>query len=127
MRGNPADPAAVLERLRGLDFAEARYLEANLLLGHGRGTEALEVLEAASRGDFDRPYYLPGFLLSRLGQLYDLDGNRRAALRAYRGVRALSYAPPEALEAAAAGLEAPFCWPGAETDDGPPETDAKGA
>lgn len=126
MRGDPSDPAAVLERLRGLDSAEARYHEANLLLAHGHAAEALEILEAASRGDFTRPYYLPGFLLARLGQLYDLDGNRPAALRAYRGVRALSYAPHVALETAAAGLETPFGRPTADADDGAQEADAPG-
>jgi hypothetical protein len=58
--------------------------------------------------DFVEPYYLPGFLLSRLGQLYDLAGRRDAALRAYRGVRALGYAPVEALAAAEDGLQRPF-------------------
>lgn len=121
MRADAPDPAAVLERLRAIDSAEARYLEANLLLTQGHAAEALEILETASRGDFSQPYYLPGFLLTRLGQLYDLDGRRDAAMRAYRGVRALSYAPPEAREAAAAGLERPFRWPsdGAGSEDAP--------
>lgn len=114
MRGEAPDPGALLARLRQLDEPEARYHEANLLLAHGHPAEALELLRTASRGDFSEPYFLPGYLLARLGQLHDLAGERRAALRAYRGVRALSYAPPEALESAAAGLERPFEPPGAE-------------
>lgn len=108
MRVDVPEPGNVIARLRRLEGAEARYHEANLLLAGGHLAEALELLERASRGDFSRPYYLPGFLLARLGQLYDLSGERDGAVRAYRGVRALEYAPPEALAAAAAGLDAPF-------------------
>jgi tetratricopeptide (TPR) repeat protein len=108
MRADAAEPGAVIERLADIDAPEARYLEANLLVQAGDPEAALAVLEAASTQDFVEPYYLPGFLLSRLGQLYDLAGRRDAALRAYRGVRALSYAPPEALAAAEAGLAQPF-------------------
>ena len=102
------EPGNVLAQLRDLDSAEARYHEANLLTANAHVAEALEVLEGASRGDFSEPYYLPGYLLARLGQLYDLAGNRDAALRSYRGVRALEYAPQEAVQVAAAGLEEPF-------------------
>jgi len=108
MRGEAADPEALLGQLQEIDEPESRYLEANLLLQVGEVQEALEVLEQASTLDFFEPYYLPGFLLSRLGQLYDLAGRREAALRAYRGVRALDYAPAEAARAAEAGLERPF-------------------
>ena len=110
MRGDAADPAALVTRLRDLPQPEARYHEANLLLRHGHAAEALALLEQASTQDFQEPYYLPGFLLARLGQLYDLDGRRDAALRSYRGVLALSFAPVEALEAARAGLQQPFRW-----------------
>lgn len=113
MRGEASDPEALLGQLQQLDEPEARYLEANLLLQAGEAQEALEVLEQASTQDFVEPYYLPGFLLSRLGQLYDLAGRRDAALRAYRGVRALSFAPEEARSAAEAGLERPFTLAGA--------------
>lgn len=113
MRGEPPDPGALLQQLQAIDESEARYLEANLLVQAGEPQEALEVLEQASTGDFVHPYYLPGFLLSRLGQLYDLAGRRDAALRAYRGVRALAFAPLEAREAAEAGLDHPFALPGA--------------
>lgn len=110
MRGDVAEPAKLLEQLRELDLVEARYHEANLLLEHGHAAEALERLETASREDFAEPYWLPGYLLTRLGQLYDVDGRRDAAVRAYRGVRALSYAPPEARAAAVHGLETPFAF-----------------
>lgn len=110
MRGDVAEPAQLLRQLRELDVVEARYHEANLLLQNGHLPEALERLEEASREDFAEPYWLPGYLLSRLGQLYDVTGRRDAAVRAYRGVRALSYAPPEARAAAERGLEAPFAF-----------------
>ena len=108
MRGDVAEPAKLLAQLGELAVVEARYHEANLLLQHGHVAEALERLEAASREDFAEPYWLPGYLLSRLGQLYDVAGRRDAAVRAYRGVRALSYAPPEARAEAARGLDTPF-------------------
>ena len=98
----------LLAQLRNLNSAEARYHEANLLLANGHILEALEILEKASQGNFSEPYYLPGYLLARLGQLYDLNSDRNAALRCYKGVRALSYAPVEALEEALRGLEKPF-------------------
>lgn len=102
------EPGPLLAKLREVKAPEARYHEANLLTANGHIAEALEVLERAAQGDFSQPYYLPGYLLARLGQLYDLAGDRAAALRSYRGVRALAYAPPEALQAALTGLEAPF-------------------
>ena len=103
-----AEPQRLLAQLRELDGAEARYHEANIMLASGHGYEALELLEGASHGDFSSPYFLPGYLLARLGQLRDLAEKRDDALRAYRGVLALDYAPAEALEAARSGLEAPF-------------------
>ncbi len=107
-RGDVPEPGNVIAQLRSVELAEARFHEANLLLANGHTAEALNLLEAASRGDFSEPYYLPGYLLSRLGQLRDLAGERGGALRAYRGVRALAWAPREALDAAEAGLAAPF-------------------
>ncbi len=118
MRAEAADPEALLEQLERIGTPEARYLQANLLLQRGGDDEALELLERASAEAFVEPYYLPGFLLSRLGQLYDLDGRRQAALRAYRGVRALSWAPAEALAAAEAGLSRPFEMSGGERIEG---------
>ena len=107
-RGDVSEPGNVIAQLRELQSAEARFHEANLLLANGHTAEALDLLEAVSRDDFSEPYYLPGYLLSRLGQLRDLAGERDGALRAYKGVRALTWAPREALEAAEAGLAAPF-------------------
>ena len=107
-RTDVPEPGNLIAKLRTLTSPEARYHEANLLLVNAHVHEALEVLEKASQMDFQDPYYLPGFLLSRLGQVYDLLENRKAALRAYKGVLALSYAPPEALETARAGLEQAF-------------------
>ena len=43
-----------------------------------------------------------------MGQLLDLAGERERALRAYRGVLALSWAPEEARAVALAGLKTPF-------------------
>ena len=107
-RTDVPEPGNVIAKLRTLTSPEARYHEANLLLANAHVQEALGTLEKASQMDFQEPYYLPGFLLSRLGQVYDLVENRKAAIRSYRGVLALSYAPAEALEAAKAGLERPF-------------------
>ena len=107
-RGEVSEPGNLIAQLRELDSAEARFHEANLLLSNGHTVEALDLLEAASHGDFSEPYYLPGYLLSRLGQLRDLVGERDGALRAYKGVRALAWAPLEALSAAEEGLNAPF-------------------
>ena len=127
MLGDVEDVPSVVRELRAIGTPEARYHEANLLLARGRREEALATLEAASTGDFGEPYFLPGFLLSRLGQLYDLAGRRDAARRAYRGALALSYAPPEALAAAEAGLAAPFDLPaasGGEPGRGPADDTA---
>src|SRR5690606_37714388 len=108
MRGEVDDVAALLSSLASLEDAEARYHEANLLLANAHPAEALERLETLLRMDFQEPYFLPGFALARLGQLYDLADRRREALRSYRGVLALSYAPAEALAAARSGLEEQF-------------------
>ncbi len=105
------EPGPLLAKLREVTATEARYHEANLLTANSHVLEALEVLENASRGDFSQPYYLPGYLLARLGQLYDLANRRDAATRAYRGVLALDYAPQEALETAQAGLKEAFTFP----------------
>lgn len=108
LRGDASDPASLLSALRELEEPEARVAEADVLLANGHVAEALETLEAASHGDFSEPYHLPGWLLARLGQLYDLAERRDDALRAYRGVLALSWAPAAPVEAARQGLERPF-------------------
>lgn len=102
------EPESLLRSLSAIEEPEARYHEANLLLEHGHPAEALERLEKIVGGDFQDPYYLPGFALARLGQLRDLAARREDAMRSYRGVMALSYAPKAAREAAEAGLNAPF-------------------
>jgi len=102
------NPTELISKLKEMDSAEARYHEANLLTMNRHVAEALEVLLTASRGDFSQPYFLPGYLLARLGQLHDLAGERDAALRNYRGVLALEYAPQEAQQVAIDGLQQPF-------------------
>lgn len=108
MQGAAEEPGSLLGALRRLGTPEATYLEANVLLEHDHPAEALEALERAMRSDFQEPYYLPGFVLARLGQVYDMAGRRDDALRAYRGVLALGYAPPEAVDVARSGLTQPF-------------------
>ncbi len=104
--GGGNDPVALLTSLADLPDAEARFHEANLLHGLGHLQEARSRLEALVAGDFSEPYYLPGFALTRLGQLHDLAGDRQAALRCYRGALALDYVPEAAAELARAGLAA---------------------
>ena len=99
------EPGNIIQQLRELDSAEARYHEANLMFANGHLAEALELLEHTSQGDFSQPYFLPGYLLARLGLLRDLAGRWAQAERAYRGVLALEYAPSEAREAAREGLD----------------------
>ncbi|WP_287408474.1 hypothetical protein [Oceanithermus sp.] len=98
----------LLAQLMEIDEAEARFLAAQVYLAAGQAEDAARLMEEVSRGDFSKPEYLPGYLLARLGQLYDLTGQRERALRAYRGVLALSWAPAEAREIALAGVRAPF-------------------
>jgi hypothetical protein len=117
-RGDAPDPEALVRNLRELEGAEARFHEANVLVATGHVEQALALLEAASHGDFSQPYFLPGFLLARLGQLRDLAGRREEALKAYRAVRAVSYAPGAALESAARGLEEPFTGLRPDNPDG---------
>ncbi len=98
----------LLEQLREIGGAEAGYLAAQVYLAAGQVEDAAALLEQVAEGDFHHPEYLPGYLLARLGQLRDLLGERERALKAYRGVLALSWAPKEAREIAQAGLRAPF-------------------
>ncbi|HET8985996.1 MAG TPA: hypothetical protein VFN03_09580 [Trueperaceae bacterium] len=108
MRAEATDSGALLRRLAELDVPEARYHEANLLLADSRPEEALDRLLHLLRLDFQEPYYLPGFALARIGQLYDLAQRREEALKSYRGVLALSWAPAAAVAAATAGIASPF-------------------
>ena len=103
-----ANPEGLIENLEKIASAEASYHIANILLHNGYIDDALAKLVKASKGDFGQPYYLPGYLLARLGQLYDLKANRNMAKKSYRGVLALDYAPKEALETARKGLETAF-------------------
>ena len=98
----------LLAQLSEIGSAEAGYLASQIYLAAGQPEDSLRLLEEVSRGDFSRPEYLPGYVLARLGQLYDLVGQRDKALRAYTAVQALSWAPAEVREIAQAGLRAPF-------------------
>jgi len=98
----------LLEQLREIGGAEAGYLASQLYLAAGQVEDAALLLEQVAEGDFHHPEYLPGYVLARLGQLRDLLGERERALRAYRGVLALSWTPKEAREIAQAGLRTPF-------------------
>lgn len=110
-RGELSEPGNAILRLQDIGTPEARYHEGNIRFAYGQIEEAKACLEIASRDDFSEPYFLPGYLLARLGQLHDLLGDRTAAKRAYKGVRALSYAPQDALGVARGGLERPFTLP----------------
>ena len=116
--GRGDDAASLVSALREVEGPEARLAEAETLLRHGHAAEALELLIETTREDFSDPPYLPGWLLARLGQLYDLDDRREEAKKAYRGVLALAWAPAPAREAARAGLERPFVAAVASEDAG---------
>jgi len=105
---NEEEWSSLLAQLMEIGSPEAKYLASQIYLAAGQTQDALRILEDVSRGDFSRPEYLPGYVLARLGQLYDLAGQRDKALRAYAAVRALSWAPVEVKEIAQAGLRAPF-------------------
>jgi tetratricopeptide (TPR) repeat protein len=98
----------LIGQLMELRTAEARFLASQVYLAAGQVDDALVLLEEVAKADFSRPEYLPGYVLARLGQLYDLTGQRDRALRAYRGVLALSWVPAEARELAMAGVRTPF-------------------
>ncbi len=102
------DWGKLLEGLFALGTPEALYLAAQVYLAAGEWREALGLMEEVFRMDFQRPEYLPGYVLARFGQLLDLAGERERALRAYKGVLALSWAPEEARAIALAGLRTPF-------------------
>lgn len=112
--GDTQDPARLLEALSQLTTLEARAAEADLLLAHGHAAEALDKLRTVLRGEFTNPAWLAGWVLARIGQLYDLDGDREAAVRSYRGTLALAWAPKAAREAASLGLEVPFAFDGSD-------------
>ena len=111
LTGSAEDLEGLYHQLAEMSLPEAEYHQANILFQTGHLTEAAYSLEQTSAGDFFKPYYLPGFLLSRLGQFYDLLGKREQAKKMYRGVRALPFAPAVALDVAISGLDAPFTLP----------------
>ncbi len=98
----PAD--TVLGRLA----LEARFAASGLYLAVGDFESASDLLEAVAMGQFERPSYLPGFVLARLGQVRDLLGVRERAIRAYTAALALRFCPLEAKEVAQQGLLSPF-------------------
>lgn len=102
------DWAALLQGLMEVGTPEALFLAAQIYLAAGQWEDALLLMEEVFRMDFQHPGYLPGYVLARFGQLLDLSGQRERALRAYRGVLALSFAPEEARAIALAGLRTPF-------------------
>ncbi|MFC4425852.1 hypothetical protein [Deinococcus navajonensis] len=103
---------AALEREAGdavTPRAELDAAAAGLCLAVGQLEDARTLLERAAHGlTDDQPRSLAGLTLARLGQVRDALGERELAMRTYRAVLALSYAPHVALETAHAGLEAPF-------------------
>jgi hypothetical protein len=87
---------------------EARFAASGLYLAVGDLESARDLLEAVAMGQFERPAYLPGFVLSRLGQVRDLQDERDMAIRAYRAALGLSWLPLEARQVCESGLERPF-------------------
>ncbi len=99
-----APPNTVLARIA----LEARFAASGLYLSVGDLESARDLLEAVSQGQFERPSYLPGFVLARLGQVRDLMLERPQAVAAYRAALALNYLPHEARTVAESGLLEPF-------------------
>jgi hypothetical protein len=87
---------------------EARFAASGVYLAVGDLESARDLLEAVAMGQFERPAYLPGFVLSRLGQVRDLMAERQHAIRAYTAALALQWLPTEARNVAQSGLETPF-------------------
>ncbi len=107
-RTEVANPEELLESLEAIASPEAYYHMGNILLHNGHFDAALEKLVAASKTDFSQPYFLAGYLLARLGQVYDLQGNRNMAQKSYRGGLEFDYAPKDAITAAQEGLAQAF-------------------
>ncbi len=102
----PADTALARMAL------EARFAASGLYLAVGDWESARDLLEAVAMGQFERPSYLPGFVLARLGQCRDLMLERERAMRAYTAALALAYCPSEARAVASLGLLEPFSLSG---------------
>ncbi len=102
------DWAVLLQQLKEMESPEALYCAAQIYLAAGQPEDAFALLEELIHSNFQYPEYLPGYTLARYGQLADLLGQREKALRAYRAVLGLSWAPQEAREMALAGQRTPF-------------------
>lgn len=102
------NPEELIQSLEDIASPESYYHIGNILLHNGYLDDALKKLLEAMNADFSQPYFLPGYLLARLGQVYDLQGNRNMAKKSYRGVLALDYAPKDAITTAHKGLEQAF-------------------
>lgn len=98
----------VIAELQDIDTPEANYHYANLLLTNGHVDDAWQMMETISQGEFFEPYFLPGYVLARLGQLRDLVDRREQAKKAYQAVLALDFADGEAIAVAQKGLKEAF-------------------
>ncbi|WP_034384774.1 hypothetical protein [Deinococcus sp. YIM 77859] len=103
---------AALEREAGnrvTPRAELDAAAAGVYLAVGELERARSLLERAAHALSDNlPRSLPGLVLARLGQVRDALGERELAMRTYRGVLALPYAPEVARHTAQEGLRTPF-------------------
>lgn len=106
--GEAHDSEKLFHQLADIPTPEAEYHRASILYQTGHLREAVQKLEQVISADFFEPYYLPGFVLGRLGQFYDLLGERDKARKMYRGVLALPYASDVVKALAEAGLVTPF-------------------
>jgi tetratricopeptide (TPR) repeat protein len=102
------DWGVLLQQLQEVEGPEALYCAAQIYLAAGQPEAAYQLMEQLVHTDFQHPAYLPGYALARYGQLADCMGRRDQALRAYRAVLGLSWAPQEAREIALAGQKTPF-------------------
>lgn len=116
-RGDAPEPANLLAQLRQLaeDSSqsnavkhEALFHQVSILLSHAHLAEASELLENLAKQPLDAPYFLPSYVLARLGQIRDLRHDRQGAIRAYKTVLALDWAAPDAMASAHEGLAKPF-------------------
>jgi len=102
------DWGVLLQQLQEVEGPEALYCAAQIYLAAGQPEAAYQLMEQLVHADFQHPAYLPGYALARYGQLADWMGRRDQALRAYKAVLGLSWAPQEAREIALAGQKTPF-------------------
>lgn len=89
--------------------AELMAAAANLYFAVGDLASARTRLEGAAHAlHDDLPRSLAGLVLARLGQVRDALGERELAVRTYRAVLALNFAPAVARAVAEAGIKTPF-------------------